>query len=150
LGIRSITSSVEHPQTNGQAEAANKVILNELKKRLGTAKGRWTEELLEALWAYRCTPQSSTKETPFSLTYGSDAMLPLELGEPSLRREMFDLKLNSESLMASLDLVSELRDKARVREEASKRRAERKYDSNVKPRSFHAGDLVWRMRSETR
>ena len=60
----------------------------------------------------------------------------------SLCREMFYLKLNSESLMASLDLVYELRDKTRVREEASKRRTERKYNSNVKPRSFHAGDLI--------
>jgi len=53
--IQHITSSVEHPQTNGQAEAANKVILRELKKRLGDAKGRWADELLEVLWAYRCT-----------------------------------------------------------------------------------------------
>jgi len=115
-----------------------------------SVKRRWIEELLEALWAYRCTLQSSTKETPFSLTYGSDAMLPVELGEPSLHREIFDLKLNRESLMPSLDLVCELRDETRVREEASKRRAERKYNSKVKPRSFHAGDLIWRMRSEAR
>jgi len=60
LNIRHVTSSVEHPQTNGQAESANKVILNELKKRLGVAKGKWPEELLEVLWAYKCTPQSST------------------------------------------------------------------------------------------
>ena len=39
----------EHPQTNGQAEAANKVILNGLKKRLGKANGRWTEELIKVL-----------------------------------------------------------------------------------------------------
>ena len=56
LGIKHITSSIEHPQTNGQAEAANKVILVELRKRLDTAKGRWPEELIEVLWAYRCTP----------------------------------------------------------------------------------------------
>jgi len=55
LNIKHITSSVEHPQTNSQAEAANKVILNELKRRLGPAKGNWTEELLEVLWAYQCT-----------------------------------------------------------------------------------------------
>ena len=55
LGIKHITSSVEHPQTNGQAEATNKVILVELRKRLDTAKGRWPEELIEVLWAYRCT-----------------------------------------------------------------------------------------------
>nr|KYP71446.1 Pol polyprotein [Cajanus cajan] len=51
--------------SNGQAEAANKVILTELKKRLGDSKGAWVEELLEVLWAYRCTPQSATRETPF-------------------------------------------------------------------------------------
>ena len=61
LGIKHITSSVEHPQTNGQAEAANKVILVELRKRLDTAKGRWPEELVEVLWAYRCT--SSHQQT---------------------------------------------------------------------------------------
>jgi len=71
LGIKSVTSSVKHPQMNDQAEAANKVLLNELKKRLGTAKGRWTEELLEVLWAYQCTPQTTTQETPYNLTYGT-------------------------------------------------------------------------------
>ena len=43
LGIRNKTSFMEHAQTNGQAESANKVILNELKKRLGSAKGKWVE-----------------------------------------------------------------------------------------------------------
>ncbi|XP_014490625.1 uncharacterized protein LOC106753338 [Vigna radiata var. radiata] len=84
LGIKHVTSSVEHPQTNGQAEAANKAIISELKKRLGQAKGLWVEELPEVLWAYRCTPHGSTGETPFNLTYGTDATLPVEIGEPSL------------------------------------------------------------------
>jgi len=123
LGIKSITTSVEHPQTNGQAEAANKVILNELKKRLGKAKGRWTEELIEVLWAYSCTPQTTTQETPYSLTYGTEAMIPVEVAEPTIRRQMFDLTLNEESLVVNLDLVSEFRDKSRIREAACKARA---------------------------
>jgi len=61
LDIKSVTSSVEHPQTNDQAEAANKVLLNELRKRLDIVKGRWTEELLEVLWAYQCTPDHNTR-----------------------------------------------------------------------------------------
>lgn len=65
---------VEHPQANGQAKAANKVILEELNK-LDGAKGRWAKELTKVLWAYRCTPQSITHETPFQLTYGTDMML---------------------------------------------------------------------------
>ena len=84
LGITHITSFVEHPQTNGQAEATNKVILVELCKRLDTAKGRCPEKLVEVLWAYRCTPQSSTNKFPFSIVYGANAMIPVEIGEPSL------------------------------------------------------------------
>jgi len=105
LHIHHVTSSVEHPQTNGQAEAANKVILKELKKRLGEAKGTWADELLEVLWAYRCTPQSTTKETPYSLTYGVDAMIPIEIGDTSLRRRLFDVNLNNESMLINLDLL---------------------------------------------
>jgi len=134
LSIKHITSSVEHPQTYGQAEVANKVILNELKKRLGPAKGNWTKELLEVLWAYRCTPQSTTQETPYSLTYGTEAMISVEIGEPSLRRQTLDLDLNKESLLVGLDLINELRDKCKIREEACKIRAARRYNSKVKPR----------------
>jgi len=56
LSIKHITSSIEHPQTNRQVEAVNKVILVELRKHLDGAKGRWPEDLLQVLWAYRCTP----------------------------------------------------------------------------------------------
>nr|KYP34710.1 Pro-Pol polyprotein [Cajanus cajan] len=83
LGIQHRFTSVEHPQSNSQAETANKVILTELKKRLGSAKGTWAEELPEVLWAYKCTPQSSTKETPFRLAYSTNAMIPVEVGERS-------------------------------------------------------------------
>nr|KYP56295.1 Transposon Ty3-I Gag-Pol polyprotein [Cajanus cajan] len=83
LGIKHLPTSVEHPQTNGQAEAANKVILRELKKRLGNAKGEWPNMLPGILWAYHCTPQSTTQETPYRLTYGADAMIPVEVGQTS-------------------------------------------------------------------
>jgi len=150
LQIQHITSSVEHQQTNGQVEATNKVILRELKKRLGDAKGRWADELLEVLWAYRCTPQLTTQETPYCLAYGVYAMIPVEIGEPSLRHRLFDARLNEESMLTSLDLVQELRDQVRIREEASKLRAQRRYNTKVKPRSFHQRDLVWRMASAAR
>ncbi|XP_016165137.1 uncharacterized protein K02A2.6-like [Arachis ipaensis] len=47
LGIKQMFSSVEHPQTNGQVEAANKVILQGLKKGLDQKKGVWVDELTE-------------------------------------------------------------------------------------------------------
>jgi len=141
---------VEHPQTNAHAEAANKIILGQLKRRLGSAKGLWAEKLPEILWAYRCTPQTSTGKTPFNLTYGTDAMLPIEINEPTLRRQIEDWNINNECLRTGLDLIEELREKAKLKEEVVKRRAFKRFNAKVKRRSFKEGDLVWRMQTDVR
>jgi len=73
-------------------------------------------------------------------------MILVEIGEPSLRRQTLDLDLNKERLLVGLDLINELREKCRIREEACKIRATRRYNSKVKPRRFQKEDLVWRMR----
>jgi len=58
LDIKQIFASVEHPQTNGQVESTNRVLLRGLKRRLEKAKGTWSEEVPRILWAYHITPQS--------------------------------------------------------------------------------------------
>ena len=79
LSIKNKYSTLAYPQSNGQVEATNKAIMNELKKRLDDAKGRWAEELPNILWAYRTTPKRSTRETLFSLTYGEEVVIPAEM-----------------------------------------------------------------------
>ena len=71
-------------------------------------------------------------------------MIPIEVAEPTIRRQMFDLTLNEESLEINLDLVSEFRDKSTIREAACKIQVSRRYNTKVRPRSFQKGDLVWR------
>ena len=105
LGITNRYSTPTYPQGNGQAEASNKVIVNGLKKRLDDAKGRWVEELPHVLWAYRTTPRRSTGETPFTLTYGAEAVIPLEANFPTLRTSSFTPSSNDDLLGESLDLV---------------------------------------------
>ena len=89
LGIRNRYSTLAYPQGNGQAEANNIVIVNGLKKRLDDAKGRWVEKLLHVIWTYRTTSRRSTRETPFSMTYGVEAVIPLETRFPTLRTISF-------------------------------------------------------------
>ena len=79
LDIRNRYSTPAYSQGNGQVEAMNKVIVNGLKRRLEGAKGNWAEELPNVLWAYQITPRRSTGETPFSLTYGAEAVIPAEV-----------------------------------------------------------------------
>nr|KYP49822.1 Retrotransposable element Tf2 [Cajanus cajan] len=131
LDIKHLPTSVEHPQTNGWAEAANKVILRELKKRLGNVKGQWANELPSILWAYHCTPQSTTQETPYRLTYEADAMIPVEIGETSHRCQVFNSEQNAQELATDLDLIDELKDEAQIHEEACKLRASRRYNTRL-------------------
>ena len=81
IDIKQSFTSVEHPQANGLAEAANRIILRGIRRRLERAKTKWVEELHEFLWAYRTTPHFTTGESPFRLTYGTKAVIPIELTE---------------------------------------------------------------------
>ncbi|XP_057724000.1 uncharacterized protein LOC130939958 [Arachis stenosperma] len=139
LGIRQRFSSVEHPRTNGQVESANKVILSGLKKRLDNKKGAWADELASVLWSYRTTEQSSTKETPFRLTYGVDAVIPVEIGEPSPR-----LLLKGVEETVEKDLIDEAREMAHLTETALKQRMALRYNTKVLKRDFEPDDLVLR------
>jgi hypothetical protein len=112
--------SVEHTQANGQAESANKVILRAIKSRITSKCEGWAAHLLPILWSYHTTPQSSTGEAPFTVVYGTDAMIPAEINPPSWRRDTLTLQENSEALEKNLDRVKELRDNAHFREFVSK------------------------------
>ena len=92
----------------------NKVILSGLKKRLDDAKGKWVEELPHVLWTYRTTPRRSTGETPFLMTYGAEAVIPLEFGFPTTRTSSFSPKDNDEQLARNLDPIEEKRENAMV------------------------------------
>ena len=79
--------------------------MNGLKKRLDDAKGKWEEELPHVLWTYRTTPRRSIGETPFSITYGTKTVIPLETRFPTLRKSSFTSNNNDRLLEKSLDLI---------------------------------------------
>ncbi|CAJ2643996.1 unnamed protein product [Trifolium pratense] len=141
-GIKNTFISVEHPQANGQAESANKVILRALKRRLDSKGEAWVAHISPILWSYHTTPQSSTGEAPFTMVYGSDAMIPVEINPPSWRRETTTQEENDRALEENLDMIEERRERAHFREFAIKQRAARRYNTRVKQRSFQEGDLV--------
>jgi len=82
--IQSVSSTIYYPTTNGLAEAFNKTIDKLLKKFISKSQRGWDEKLGECLWAYRTTVRTPTKATPFSLVYGCETVLPLEIQISSL------------------------------------------------------------------
>ena len=72
------------------------------------------EELSHVLWTYQTTPHRSTEKTPFSMTYGAEAIIPLEIGFPTLRTSFFTPSNNDGLLEKSLDLIEERRESVMV------------------------------------
>ncbi|GLT91614.1 hypothetical protein SLE2022_094940 [Rubroshorea leprosula] len=137
-------ASVAYPESNGQAEATNRIILDSLKKKVGKAKGAWTEELLYTLWAYRTTYRTSTGETPFNLTYGTEAVIPVETRISTHRTSHYNEHKNRETLRANLDLLEEVRDLSQIRMASYHRKVEKYYNRKVKPKDLCKGDWVLR------
>ncbi|CAL1367623.1 unnamed protein product [Linum trigynum] len=138
-------ASVAYPQTNGHAEASNKLILQGLKRRLREAKGAWTTELPHILWAHRTTHKIATGETPFALTYGSEAVAPEEMSLPSLRVQAYNQERNHKELLAQLDMIESRRDAAMEHIMREKAKVAASYNKNVKPRPLVEGDMVLKL-----
>ncbi|GJU91484.1 reverse transcriptase domain-containing protein [Tanacetum coccineum] len=144
LSITQRFASVKHPQTNGLVERANRSLGEGIKARLDRHKGRWAEELSHVLWAHRTTIKVSTGDTPFSLVYGTEAVIPAEIGMPTIRTAEVNVATNDDERRIDLDILEERREQAAIREEKAKLQMKGYYDAKVRGVSFRPGDFVYR------
>ncbi|XP_064995355.1 uncharacterized protein LOC135631550 [Musa acuminata AAA Group] len=114
-GIQLRFSSVAYPQTNGLPEVINRSILDGLKRRVSTARSAWTDKLPSFLWSLLTTPKTATGESPYSLAFGTEAVLPSEVAIPTLRTRSYDKKTTNEGLRAGLDILEERRADAHLK-----------------------------------
>ena len=84
------------------------------------------------------------EETPFSTTYGVEAIIPLEIGFPTLRTSSFNPSNNNELLEKSLDLIEERKESAMIQLAYYQHKLKQGYDANVKLRPLAPNDLVLR------
>ena len=97
-----------HPQTNGQTERVNGILVNILRKTVLDSKRDWDVKLMAALWAYRRTYKVTTQTTPFSLVYGLEATLPIEYKVESLRVVIDSRLTENQPLRNMLTYLEEL------------------------------------------
>ncbi|KAM2935990.1 hypothetical protein COP2_033640 [Malus domestica] len=80
-----VQSSPYYPQLNGQADASNKILINIIKRMVTNSPEKWHEKLGNTLWAYRTSKRAGMGTTPYDLTFGQDAVLPMEINVSSVR-----------------------------------------------------------------
>nr|XP_009624888.1 uncharacterized protein LOC104115875 [Nicotiana tomentosiformis] len=119
LNIKQIISSPYHPSVNGQAESSNKVIIQNLKKKLEDAKGHSADELPEAL-------------------------ILVDIGEHTIRYSRTNEEENNEALLVKFELFEEHRNLAYAMMMKQKQMMERYYNRIANLRYFKAGDSVLR------
>ena len=81
---------------------------------------------------------------PFRLTYGTEAVIPVEVGVTSIRREVFNEESNDDHLRINLDCLDEVRDKASSRMTKYQQKMAEYYNKRVKLRRLNIGDLILR------
>ncbi|GJT86060.1 reverse transcriptase domain-containing protein [Tanacetum coccineum] len=102
----------------------NKSLMKGIKTRLGKEKAGWVDELPNVLWAHQTSIKTSNGETPFRLMYRSEAVIPEEIGMPTYRTMMIREGLNEEEIRLNLDLLTERRELAVIREARYKTKLE--------------------------
>ncbi|GJU51425.1 reverse transcriptase domain-containing protein [Tanacetum coccineum] len=136
MGVRNVHS-------NGLIERANRSLGEGIKARLGEGNKNWIEELPHVLWAHRTMIKSSHGDTPFSLTYGTEAVIPVEIGMPTYRTTVVEAVQNNEELRLNLDLLEERRERATIREAKAKFKMTKYYHARVRGVTFRLGDFVY-------
>nr|GEW27156.1 reverse transcriptase domain-containing protein [Tanacetum cinerariifolium] len=88
--------------------------------------------------------KSSHGDTPFSINYGAEAVIPAEIGMPTYRTAALDIVYNDEELRLNLDLLEDRRERAAIREAKAKLKMTKYYNARVRGITFRPGDFVYR------
>ncbi|XP_074290768.1 uncharacterized protein LOC141617470 [Silene latifolia] len=142
--IKLFKSTPRNPQSNSQAESNNKIVMNNLKRRLEEIGANWADELPFMLWSDRTTPKVATSQTPFSLVYWAEVVIPSEVQVPTHRYVNATEERNQVKMTSSLDTIDEPRTSTQIRMAAYKQTVARSYNKNVRLRTLQVGDLVLR------
>jgi transposase InsO family protein len=83
--IKLVHSTPHYPQGNGLAESSNKTPIRINKKLLAENKKSWDSKLKFSLWVDRISNKKSIGTSPFQMVYGTEVILPTQLGLPFLK-----------------------------------------------------------------
>nr|CAH68008.1 OSIGBa0157K09-H0214G12.19 [Oryza sativa] len=148
LGVKICFASVSHPQSNGQVERANGIVLQRIKTRvydrLMSHDKKWVEELPSVLWAVRTTPTTSNKETPFFLVYGSEAMLPGELRHQSTRVQKHSDESQENQREIDVNLLEKHRERVAIQAASYQQALRRYHEKRIRVCILSIGDYVLR------
>ena len=141
-GVQKLRTSPYHTQTNGQCERFNSTLLNMLGTLTPEQKKDWKMYVPAMVHAYNCTRNTATGFSPYSLLFGRDPRLPIDVG-------VWAEEGKSTGSPSRSKYITQLRRRLRfahkkAKQVAGKQQARHKglYDRRYKGAALDIGDLV--------
>ncbi|GJZ06651.1 reverse transcriptase domain-containing protein [Tanacetum coccineum] len=145
-GVTHKLSTAYHPQTNGQTKVTNRAIKHILERSVGYNPKNWSENLDDALCAFRTAYKMPIRCTPFRLVYGKACHLPVEIEHKAywaLKQCNMDLTATAKNRFMELNELMELRDEAYKNTRIYKEQTKKWNDSRLRgDKDFKVGDKV--------
>ena len=147
IGTKGVTTSVYHPQSNGNIERFHSTMKSMMKKVIRAQPKQWHRYLPALMFACRELPSESTGFSPFELLFGRRPRGPISLLADSWTEDNqnppdFDQKPLYQYLFELKNIIRDTCDIAVDNSSQSSKRSKKYFDRRAKDRSFSIDDEV--------
>ena len=137
LGMTHLYSTTYHPQTNGQIERFNATMDGKIATLCNERRTDWDEALQFVTFNYNTSIHATTKQTPFEMMHGRQAVLPFDQ-----QQALISITPDPEHGKRLRNYLEKLADEARKKIQICQQQYKTRYDLNRKELELKINDLV--------